>query len=419
MSGSGYGGFELPPSMKLARGLICFLALAAASVAAYLLYLSISADGLPLGCGAGSSCAEVLTSRWSQVLGIPVSGLALVVYLGIATCVFLTGPKFSLATQRIVSPLLWILVGVVAASAVWFLGLQFLILKSVCFWCLVEHAFGLAICGLIIWTALSQSRSIEAPPDAARAFLGAGGGWILVGSLVAAQMLGDHHTPGPTRLPIGINADSGPGAGRIVAVLDGTTQLSVHDLPMLGSVDAPKLLVMLFDYCCPHCRATHGYLGERLPQYSGQLGVILLPTPLNSACNPYWEETDPRFRDSCELASLALAVWKVDPDSFAKFNAWLFEPETPRAAQEARAYAEQLVPTEKLEAALGDKWISERIAHAVQAFRNSRADRIPVIMSPGMAAVVGRPESADELFQLLDSELQLKPVAAISSTNHQ
>ena len=53
----------------------------AAGLALFLASLSFSQAGLPPGCGDGSGCADVLTSRWSTVLGLPVSLPAAVVYL--------------------------------------------------------------------------------------------------------------------------------------------------------------------------------------------------------------------------------------------------------------------------------------------------------------------------------------------------
>ena len=41
------------------------LALVAAGVAVYLLVVAFREGRLPVGCGAGSGCAEVLTSPWS------------------------------------------------------------------------------------------------------------------------------------------------------------------------------------------------------------------------------------------------------------------------------------------------------------------------------------------------------------------
>jgi protein-disulfide isomerase len=234
-------------------------------------------------------------------------------------------------------------------------------------------------------------------------------GVSLAGLLVGMQFL--FAGPGNmARLPAGKNADTGPGPDRQIAVLSGKLTLDVPTTPVLGSPDSPKLLVLLFDYCCPHCRATHGYLREGLPRYPGQLGVVLLPMPLDAKCNPSVDETEARFRESCDLIRLALAVWRAKPGAFAEFDAWLFEPEKPRALAGARAKAESLVGAQELEAALADPWIEETIRADVKAYDESGADTLPVIFSPGMDAVVGRPDSGERLFEILESELGLKRV---------
>jgi uncharacterized membrane protein len=78
------------------------LALAATGVAVYLLYVSLSQRGLPFGCSAGSGCSEVLTSRWSSVLGVPVSGPAVAAYLGFLAATFFIGDGRS--RSALVSP---------------------------------------------------------------------------------------------------------------------------------------------------------------------------------------------------------------------------------------------------------------------------------------------------------------------------
>jgi hypothetical protein len=192
-------------------------------------------------------------------------------------------------------------------------------------------------------------------------------------------------------------------------VLSGKLVLDVHELPVLGSADAPKLIVLMFDYCCPHCRATHGYLLEGMSTYPGQFGVVLLPMPLDAKCNTEMTWTEPRFEDSCDLARTALAVWRTSPEVFADYDAWLYEPEMPRKLDEARARAADLLAPGSLDAALTDAWIEARIAVDVRAYVDSAAQTLPVLLSPGMDGVVGRPESAEDLFAILERELGLMP----------
>src|SRR2546423_6754489 len=66
------------------RWLLAIRSLMAAAIglAVYLLWVSLS-GGAVAGCGPESNCDKVLHSQWSRWLGLPVSALALLIYLGI------------------------------------------------------------------------------------------------------------------------------------------------------------------------------------------------------------------------------------------------------------------------------------------------------------------------------------------------
>jgi uncharacterized membrane protein len=386
-----------PPLSGLARYTLAPLALAGAGIALYLLCLWLAHRGLPAGCGQGSGCAEVLNSRWSQVLGLPVSGLAFAVYLVLVILLCANGQAKTAGQRRQSANVLVFLATTLVGAAIWFIGVQFFVIKALCPWCLAEHGLGLLIAVIVLSTRRGFGKT------------GAMLGVVAVAAVASAQTFVEYRPPAVQRIAEGANVDTGPGSDRRLTVLDAQLVLSPHELPVLGSGDAPKLLVVLFDYCCPHCRATHGYLLNALAAHKHALGLVLLPTPLNTKCNPFWEETEPRFEHACELARLALGVWQVDRTAFVEFDAWLFEPEMPRDPAEARRQAEKLVPAAALEAALKDPWIDRQIEQNVAAYHNSKAARIPVILSLGMKAIVGEPASGQELLQLLEKELSLGP----------
>jgi uncharacterized membrane protein/protein-disulfide isomerase len=393
-----------PASLSaLARGALALLSLVGLGIAAYLLFLSLAKRGLPAGCGKGSGCDEVLNSRWAQIFGLPVSGLAVAVYSGILFLLASLRFATSLRQAQWAGTALSLFAAVLVGAAVWFVGLQLLLLKAICPWCLAEHSIGLVIAAILFAQRLVFWQT---------KFASVGVGCLLVCGVALTQAFVPYHPPALQRLPEGKNADTGPGPDRLISVLNGKLSLAPHELPILGSADAPKLLVVLFDYCCPHCRATHGYLLNGLASHKNELAVLVLPTPLNTKCNPYWEETEPRFEHACELARLALAVWRADRAAFPVFDAWLFEPEQPRDPVAARRQAEKLVTAAALERALGDPWIDHQIEQNVAAYHNSGAERVPVILSPGMRSIVGRPENESQLFQLLDKELSLRPSQA-------
>ncbi len=377
-------------------------------VGAYLLIVSLSQRGVPLGCGAGSGCDEVFRSRWSHVAGVPVGAAACVAYAAAIVFSFLAERSRLESLRRIGRHGLLGVATAVTLGAVWFVGLQLFVLKAVCLWCMAEHGIGFLLAGLIVWQ-WRKVRAVETPSAGEHR----GGAGVLLGAaavmvMAGVQMFVNQSGAAVARLPAGENADTGPGPERQVAVLNGELVVAVRDVPHLGNPDAPHVLVLLFDYCCPHCRATHGFLAEGLQRYPEQYVVVLLPMPLDADCNPTVIETERRFAEACELAALALAVWNVAPQAYAEFDAWLFEPERPRSLEEARAKAESVAGTEALQSALEDPQIAARIAADVEAYAGSGAQTIPVLMSPEMDSVVGRTETAEELFAILESELGLQ-----------
>lgn len=382
---------------RWARLSLPLLAAVAGAISAYLLFVALASKGLPVGCGDNSGCAEVLTSRWSVIAGVPVSGPALLVYVAVFVVSLMPSRRFT-------PSLLTILAIVLLYSAIWFVVLQLVILKAICPWCMVEHGLGVAM-ALII---LIGYRSRPAPDQVAATRKTLSGSLILAtaafGLFVTAQLFSS--PPSTTqRLPEGSNLDTGPGRNRRISVLQGQLQLVADEEPMLGSADASKVLCLMFDYCCPHCRRTHAYLRTALDEFSGELAIVSLPMPRDADCNPTIEQTEDRFENSCELTRLALAVWLADPKAFPEYDQWLFESSKPRPVAAARAHAAQLVSADQLEAALQDASIDERIARNIEAYQASGAQYIPILMSPGFDAVVGRPESEEALLTTLRNEL--------------
>lgn len=385
----------------LVRLICCLLSVVALGVAVYLYTTSLAESGRPLGCGEESSCAEVLTSRWSQVFGIPVSIPAALVYASvIATLV-----GFSLTSKM--RTLLWTLTAtlgiVLILSAAWFVGLQVFHLEAICPWCMTEHGLGCVIGLLMLGSTLKSNgtRRIAIP-----AMLSI----VMLGSLVGAQYFGEFSGPEAERLAAGAN-DSIQGEGdlRKIVLLDGKFEVAPAKSPVIGDPNADNLVVVLADYCCPHCRKTHEYLLSAMEKYPDQLAIVMLPMPMNADCNHGLKKTQKRFTDSCKLARLALAVWKVDPEKFVQFDSWLFETKKPRLIADATAFAKQLVDNQKLDAALSnDESIDQMILKNVNAYTDSDAGRIPVLLSPGFSSVVGRPGSEEELHEILVRDFKLQ-----------
>jgi uncharacterized membrane protein len=89
--------------------------------------------GSMVGCGGGSPCEQVLNSRWSIIAGrIPVSGLAVGVYLAFLVAGFFIGPSTETPIRNLAWSAMLILVGSISGSAIWFTILQKWVIGDFC-----------------------------------------------------------------------------------------------------------------------------------------------------------------------------------------------------------------------------------------------------------------------------------------------
>jgi uncharacterized membrane protein len=128
------------------------LCCAALGVTGYLAVTALRSEEVA-GCGAGTAfdCSFVLNSRWSKVLGLPVSLPAFGLYAVLVTALSFCRPG---ATRSHLA-LAWgtVTLGAIAAgfAALWFVGLQVFAVGHLCAYCIAAHACGLALCLAILW----------------------------------------------------------------------------------------------------------------------------------------------------------------------------------------------------------------------------------------------------------------------------
>ena len=406
-------GYSLPGLVFL--WLVRLLSAAAAGVAIYLLWQTAILKTMPPGCSVGSGCLDVLISRWATIVGIPVSLGAILVYVLFFAASFLISPRVSVRAQRLGWSALIFLSVVVLASVVWFVGLQAFALKSFCIWCMTDHALGiLAALAVLLRAPWGRAARFAETPQAGlyhrpRELAVATVLGVLAVAWIAGLQILLPALPTVKRLPPGYNEDTGPGADRRLVLLDGEVELHPHEMPMVGSADAEKLIVMMFDYCCPSCRQTLASLRLAVDRHSKQLGVVLIPVPLNPECNPYVDPIhDPAFQHACELAQLAIAVHTAQPAAFPEFNAWLLQGAEPPSATAAAEKAIELIGQESLSAARKNPAVTEQLTINVETFHATGLNVIPILLSPGIPTVVGRPER-DLLSEILEHELGITP----------
>lgn len=139
---------ELAGGHKALISAVVGLAIVALGISGYLSWVTLQQSGVA-GCTGGAlvDCDEVLSSSWSKWLGVPVSVLGAVVYLGILG---LSVPVAA-GARRWVATALFTLTLTAAGAAVWFISTQVFLLHHLCFYCLATHICGLVICGLTFY----------------------------------------------------------------------------------------------------------------------------------------------------------------------------------------------------------------------------------------------------------------------------
>ena len=342
--------------------------------------------GAVIGCGGGSPCEKVLSSRWSSIAGVlPVSGLAAGAYLALWVASLFIGPATEPPVRRLAWNAMLVLVGAAAGSAVWFIILQKWVIGSLCACCMATHITGLLLAALVIWCS-------RTPPFVIRHSTFVIVGLALAGLLAVCQAA---FTPPPV--------------SRAGESQNNLPVLDPRAVPLIGSPDAPQVVTLLFDYECPHCQQLHFMLNEAVRRFGGKLAFALCPTPLNTNCNPHVPRDVDEFKDACELARVGLAVWLANREAYPAFELWMFTMESgdrwqPRSLDAARAKAVELVGQAKFDAAWADPWIDRHLQTSVKLFGATGSNAIPKLVF-GSRWVVPQPYDADGLVSILQDSL--------------
>ena len=437
------------PARRSVSGILWVIravALVALGVSCYLAWVSATGRA-PSGCGPGSDCDQLLVGRWSKWFDVPVSFPAAAVYLGILLAAIAITPKSPPARQRRLWGTLTALAALGAGAAVWFAILQLSAIHQVCWYCMTVHGCGLAIAiavaaglrtlptrhndsgyrvipgirpqplwpllvvGAAALIVLIIGQALSSKPQAALAFGQSGGGRATSSPRIAKDPTSRAVSTTKTTAT-GPSTEGGPGVVERETrfpIGDDIVELDPSELPAIGPSDAPKLVAIMSDYTCPICRQMHPWLADASRRYGDQLVIIILHVPLQKECNPRIKATQARHANACELARLALAVWRVDRAAFLKMDNWLFE--AMRKPEDARAFAVSLVGEEAMKKGEADPWIKRTIARNVKLYDLDGGGAIPKLL---LTKVVrgGSLGSEKDLFTMLERELQLRPAGA-------
>ena len=358
-----------------------------------------------VGCGAGSGCANVLGSRWSQWFLVPVTALSLLLYASLLWLTFRPRktPLITIGTC-------------LAGAAAWFAIVQAFILHHFCPWCLSAHLIGL-LCSVLIFRGPTVKAQGPAKP-------GLLAGLAATAILIAGQIFGpvpDTHQETNVVIndepaaPSGAK-ESGPvhsrGEGRKVTFL-GNKQYNIATLPHLGDPAAPYVVVKYFDYACDACRDLHEDQNAVMTKYPGKFCIILIPCPIDRGCNPYVPEQLKDHPHACELARLALACWRTDPASFPAVHDALFARPVLDLAK-AREVVKPLMKKPLTPEASSDPWIAEVLAADAEDYKRVNITNsgqpnylMPKLLVGGTRMLHGVTKTREVLFKALEQEFKI------------
>lgn len=404
----------LPPARSSGRSIawllwaIRLLALLAAGVSGYLLYVTLAEGAAPPGCGPMSDCERVLDSRWSTWFGIPVSALAAGVYVAMLGATFAAGAGSTPGVKRAGWVVLLALALAAAGAAGWFAWVQFFEVRRTCPYCMAVHAAGLLV-GLLAVIAFALAARHHGAPGgpspfgAARPTVAAGLALAGVATLAGGQVAYEPPAPPPRiyRAQIGRR----------------TLELDQAELPFVGWAKAPKSAIVINDYTCHHCRDMHAILDRARARYGQRFSVIVVTVPLAAKCNPTIRRQAPVHRNACELATLALAVWRAKPEAFERMDAFLYawpsggaNERIPHQPDAARRFAVELVGEAALERAMRGPWIARRIRDNIDLNVQAGPGGFPKLIFPDKSVSLD-PNDEQGVFRVLEKELGLKPGA--------
>ena len=349
--------------------------------ASYLLWHSLHSGSTLAGCGGeGAGCDEVLETRWGSWFGIPVSAGGWFVYAGILGLAIFMRKQ----AERLHWAALLALTVLAASSGLWFIGLQVFVVKSYCWYCMTVHMCGILLAALVFKnvpriiedTGKKKRPKMEAVTPKQRA-LASVAGILGMAILAGGQIYSGHvETPQVTLPPPPVSQPNNavtqapvvPETAGDAVLAGGKIRFPMGEFPVFGSPDAQHVVAHFFDFTCPACREFHPSLMASHQPAENATALVMIPVPLDAVCNPTVRETSYGHQNACEYARIGLAVWSIRPDVYSMYDRFLFEGQYPPPPGTARAFADQLVGRENLEAALANPRIMETLRRGLAMF---------------------------------------------------
>jgi uncharacterized membrane protein len=204
-----------------------------------------------------------------------------------------------------------------------------------------------------------------------------------------------------------------PEGKREVSFLGGKLSFDIYEQALIGSPEAPYVIVEMMDYTCPHCRKLYRRMEEALPRFGDQIAVVIMPVPLDAQCNKYVPRTGPDHRNACKYAQLTQAVFAIKPESFPTLHHYLLSDLKAPTFDRALAHAYDMVLSERLREEMHDEETVARIKLYIEFYvqlKKVKKDLGLPAQIIGDEIISGPIGTTTELAKLWEEKLGVKPI---------
>lgn len=268
------------------RAAVALLALAAIGCvdSVYLLveHALVRATGTSLGAcdmGARVNCAAAALSSYAELYGIPVAGIGLAYYVGIAVLVVMAWG--SSARREVIAPFLVIATALATGYSIFLLTISLTRLTAICPACSITYVVNLLSFGAsVYWCTPGFGESLRTlerklaelvTPLAAFAL-------VLVAVTAAATVWTQHRLAQPP--PVAAGAPPQQPAKPVLSPAEINSLARAPYAPSMGPASANVVIVVFSDFECPHCARFAATLRRLHRNYGDALRVEYRNYPL-------------------------------------------------------------------------------------------------------------------------------------------
>lgn len=203
----------------------------------------------------------------------------------------------------------------------------------------------------------------------------------------------------------------------LVSFLGGKLTLDVYRHPLIGSPEAPHIVVEMVSYDCPHCRKMYPLIHQAMDRYGDQVALLVMPIPLDRDCNSLVTDPSLHHPGACGTTRLVLGLAHLNPTVFGKFHDFLMaDKEKPPGMEKIVPKAYGLTNPDKLRQVKDSPETKKQMEGYVKLYgklmeqnKGEKSFGLPVQIL-GDKVMSGSVEKADDVFKAWEENLGVKPI---------